>query len=100
MTSATAFTSPISTKKNAITQVTSDAFIGSSFDFVLVYSSHLFSNGIWNNTIHMKSHSTYVEQPLHCLRADEMVAAASPIGIMGHQMAISAIIKLIVQDFT
>jgi hypothetical protein len=91
MISATAFTSPMSTKKKAIMHVTSVALTGSPF-LILSLLSQLFSLGIGiirSAEIALSVLGATITLP----NADEIVAAARPIGIIGHQIAISAIIS-------
>ena len=91
MISATAFTSPISTKKKAMMHVTNVALTGSPF---LTFSllSQLFSLGM--GIIRSAEMALSVLGATIILpKAEDIVAAARPMGIIGHQIAISPMIS-------
>jgi len=83
ITSATALTSPIKTKTKAITLVRIVAFLGSFF-FGVPLATHLFTVSLGNTSslpIAYNVLGATIKEP----KAEEIVAAANPIGIIGPQ---------------
>lgn len=91
ITSATALTSPTKTKTNAMALVSIVAFLGSFFPLV-PFDTHLLIN-LLGKTLSIPIACKVLGATINESKADDMVAAARPIRMIGTQRAILLIIN-------